>query len=192
MAWPLARLRALILGIGLFVAIQTAVAQDRGQFEVLTATDELVDGIYEVDALIYLRLPTEATDALHATVPLTIRIEVQFLNRLWFWWDNTEFEKVQRFRLSYYPLADRYVVHNLQTNQRSPFASLEDALEFIGQVDALPVVDAALLDDDRRYDIRVRAVLDKEELPGPLRMMAFWRRDWSIASEWLLWRLDDA
>jgi hypothetical protein len=57
--------------------------------------------------------------------------------------------------------------------------------------DNLPVVDAALLDEDRRYDIRVRAVLDTDELPGPLRLLAFWRRDWSIESDWLQWRLDD-
>jgi hypothetical protein len=35
----------------------------------------------------------------------------------------------------------------------------------------------------------VRVFLDQEEFPGPLRLLAFWRRDWSIASEWYRWQL---
>jgi len=37
----------------------------------------------------------------------------------------------------------------------------------------------------------VRAVLDTERLPGPLRLLAFWRRDWSLGSEWYRWPLAD-
>ncbi len=44
-----------------------------------------------------------------------------------------------------------------------------------------------MLDDDRGYDVRLRAVLDDEQFPGPLRLLAFWRRDWSIASDWYRW-----
>jgi Domain of unknown function (DUF4390) len=33
--------------------------------------------------------------------------------------------------------------------------------------------------------------LDQEQFPGPLRLLAFWRRDWSIASEWYRWRLQN-
>jgi hypothetical protein len=41
-----------------------------------------------------------------------------------------------------------------------------------------------------RYDIRIRAALDHDDLAGPFRLLAFWRNDWSISSEWLTWRLD--
>jgi hypothetical protein len=53
----------------------------------------------------------------------------------------------------------------------------------------LPLIDAAVLDDEGAYDVRLRAVLDQEQFPGPLRLLAFWRRDWSIASEWYRWPL---
>ena len=188
------RMAGVVAGAFVWLAVwQSAWAQvdDSGAFEVRTASHELIDGVYYVDALISLRLPSEATNALHSRLPLTIRIEVEFLNRLWFWWDAAEHTVSRRSQLAYYPLTERYVVHNINTGDRVSFESLTDALEFLGRVDKLPVVDAALLDDDRRYDVRIRAVLDTDDLPGPLRLLAFWRKDWSIESDWLQWRLDD-
>jgi hypothetical protein len=194
-----ARGRGALAGLVLLAGV-SAIAQpyDSGKFEVLEAGHELIDGRYHINGLIYLRLPSDATQALHATLPLTIRIEVQFLNRLWFWWDNTEFERIARFRLSYYPLTDRYVVENEQAEEpasgsaghRQTFPTLPAALEYIGRVEELAVVEAAELDRNLRYDLRIRAVLDQDELPGPLRLFAFWRNDWSIGSEWLVWQLD--
>jgi hypothetical protein len=59
------------------------------------------------------------------------------------------------------------------------------------RIDKLPIIDSALIDADRRYDLRIRALLDTELLPGPLRLLAFWRLDWSLGSEWYRWRLAD-
>jgi len=183
-------IRLATLALVLLSATLRAQPEDPGAFRVVSASHELIDGVYHVDAQIYLRLSTEAAAALRA-VPLTIRIEVQFLNRLWFWWDNAEYEKVQEYQLEYRSVSDRYVVRDMQTNRQRPFGDLADALESIGQIDSLPVVDAAVLDEDRRYDVRIRAVLDKNDLPGPLRLFAVFRRDFSIGSEWFEWRLDN-
>lgn len=168
-----------------------AQSDDSGEFEVQAAGHELVDGIYYVNARVSLRLPADAAAALHSRLPLTIRVEVEFLNRLRLWWDNVEHQVSQRIQLTYYSLTDRYVVHNINTGERPSFESLAEALEYVGRVDLLPIVDAAVLDEDRRYDVRVRAVLEPVELPGMLRFFAFWRREWSIESDWLQWRLDD-
>jgi hypothetical protein len=182
---------AALMVLTIWSAELKAQADDPGAFEVRTASHELVDGVYYINALISLRLPTEATNALHSRLPLTIRVEVEFLNRLRFWWDTADASVSRRSQLNYYPLTDRYVVHHINTGDRESFETLTGALEYLGRVDMLPIVDAAVLDKDRRYDVRIRAVLDTDELPGPLRLLAFWRRDWSIESEWLQWRLDD-
>ena len=199
--------RAALAGFAILCfGVASAQPEDAGKFEVLDAGTELVDGIYRVSGEIYLRLPSDATRALQATLPLTIRVEVQFLNRLWFWWDNTEIQRIVRYRLSYYSLADRYVVEIEPSEadalgswgsnpeggdlKRETFPTLEAALEHIGRVDELPVVAVEDLDRNLRYDVRLRAVLDQGELPGPLRLLAFWRKDWSIGSEWLVWQLD--
>ena len=75
-------------------------------------------------------------------------------------------------------------------SERQQFSSLSAALEYIGHVEHVPVVAADELDKDLRYDVRIRAVLDKKVLPGPWRLVALFRRDWSIASDWLTWRLE--
>ena len=50
-------------------------------------------------------------------------------------------------------------------------------------------LDAALVEPGHEYTVRMRAVLDAEKLPGPLRLIAFWRRDWSLGSDWYRWQL---
>jgi hypothetical protein len=169
-----------------------AQTDDPGRFEVRSAHHELIDGVYYVDAWIYLRLSTEAANALRSGLPLTIRVEVEFLNRLRLWWDTTAVAVSRRAQLRYLRVTDRYVIYDLDdSGQRHAFKTLDAALEFLGRVDRLAVADAADLDEDNRYDVRVRAVLDKTDLPGALALFAFMRRDWSIASDWLTWRLDE-
>ena len=184
-------LRLLILALALLRApALLAQPEDSGNFRVVTASHELIGDVYHIDAQIYLRLPSEAMSVLRS-VPLTIRIEVEFLNRLRFWFDNTEHATVLEYELEYRSVSDRYVVRDMQTGKQTPFARLPNALELIGEVDSVPVVDAALLDEDRRYDVRIRAALDRSNLLGPWSLIAFFRRDLAISSEWFEWRLDD-
>jgi hypothetical protein len=165
-----------------------AQSDDPGRFEVRSGRQELIDGVYYIDARIYLRLSTEAANALRSGLPLTIRVEAEFLNRLRLWWDTTAVAASRRSQLRYLRVTDRYVVYDLESGQGRAFKTLDDALDYLVRVDRLP---ADELDEDHRYDVRVRAVLDKTELPGALALFAFMRRDWSIASDWLTWRLDN-
>jgi hypothetical protein len=80
-------------------------------------------------------------------------------------------------------------VLNVNSGEQTTFASLPAALASLGTVRRFPLIDAAVLEDEREYSVRLRAVLDEEQFPGPLRLLAFWRRDWSIASDWYRWPL---
>ena len=189
--WALQRASVLLLAVLAASAPARAQEQFAGQFVVTEASSELHDETWYINANIDLGLSPEAVDMLRAPVPLTIRIEAQFLNLLRFWWDLTEFEAVVQYRVTYLPVRNRYQVRNLDTGRTQNFIDLDEALDCIGQVDRLAVAADSELDADRRYEVRVRAVLDKRDLPGPLRVIAFWRKDWSIASDWLTWRLGE-
>ncbi|HKL62182.1 MAG TPA: DUF4390 domain-containing protein, partial [Woeseiaceae bacterium] len=63
-------------------------------------------------------------------------------------------------------------------------------LNNLGRITSLPVIDAALLRDDRDYRIRMRAVVDVKDYPAALRLIAFWRDDWRITSDWYEWQLE--
>jgi hypothetical protein len=162
---------------------------DPGAFEIRAADTELRDGVYFLNAVISYRLSTEARDALHAGVPLGIRLDVEIFHPRRWWFDNENAALVQAYQLEYHALSERYIVLNVNSGDQASFGSLGAALDYLGRVDRLPLIDAALIDEGREYDVRVRALLDEEQFPGPLRLLAFWRRDWSIASEWYRWPL---
>ena len=165
------------------------VPEDPGHFAVRSATAQLVDGVYYLDALIDYRLSSDANRALQSGVPLTIRIDVEVLTNRRFWFDTEQASLRQRYQLEYHALSERYIVLNLNSGVQASFATLFSALSYLGRIEHLPLIDAALLDPDRGYDLRLRAVLDVEQFPGPLRLLAFWRRDWSIGSDWYRWHL---
>lgn len=178
---------ALLLGAAPEVSAQEA---DPGHFEIRSADVELESGVYFINAWMELRLPPEAREALHSGVPLTIRLDVEMAYRRRWWADADVAELRQRYQLDYHALSERYVVTNLNSRDRSSFPTLFGALNHLGRIERLPVIDAALLEPGRTYDLRLRVVLDMERYPGPLRLLAFWRRDFSISSDWHEWRLE--
>ena len=184
------RLLAAVVA-ALWLAAAPAQDADRGLIEIRRAGLELRDGVYYLDAVAEIRLPTDGRDALASGLPLSISYELEFLNRLRLWWDTEAATLRQRYQIEFHALTERYLVTNLNTGDTAMFPDLDAALEFVGRIEDLPVIDAAVLDADRRYDVRLRVLLDTERLPGPLRLLAFWRRDWSIGSDWLTWRLDE-
>jgi hypothetical protein len=166
-----------------------AEQSDPGFFEVRSAMVELRDGVYLLNAVIAYRLSTEARDALESGVPLGIRLDVEIFHPRRWWFDNDNGALRQSYQLEYHALSERYIVLNVNSGDQASFGSLGAALEYLGRVERFPLIDAAVLDPGRGYDVRLRAVLDEEQFPGPLRLLAFWRRDWSIASEWYRWPL---
>jgi hypothetical protein len=160
-----------------------------GFFEVRSAMVELRDGVYFLNAVVAYELSTEARDALHSGVPLGIRLDVEIVHPRRWWFDNDDATLRQAYQLEYHALSERYIVLNVNSGEQASFGTLVAALEYLGRVERLPLIDAAVLADGRGYYVRLRALLDEEQFPGPLRLLAFWRRDWSIASEWYRWPL---
>lgn len=181
----------LVLSLALAAALSQAQADDPGHFEVRTASVELDGGVYYLNARLEYRLSTDSRAALESGLPLMIRDEIEILHRRPFWVDTETARLEQRYEVEYHAITERYIIRNLNSGEQASFATLFSALTLLGRIDRLPLIDAAVLDRDNQYDVRVRTVLDTEQLPGPLRLLAFWRRDWSLASEWFRWRLQD-
>lgn len=181
----------LCFWLGLAAVPAAAQDEDPGRFEVRSASVELDEGVYYLDAWLEYRLSSEARAALDAGVRLTIEIEVEFLRSRRFWFDDSEADLRQAYELQYHALSERYLVLNRNTGELNSFANLFSALNFLGRVTHLPLIDAALLEPGESYEIRVRTILSTEDFPGPLRLLTFWRRDWSLRSEWYTWPLAD-
>jgi hypothetical protein len=161
-----------------------------GYFEVRSATTVLEKGVHNLDARLQLVLSTEALEALNSGVPLTIELQVFVIRSRRLLPDSTDAELTVRYELEYRPLSQRYIVRNLNSGDQDSFATLYSALNNLGRVQMLPVIDDALLLPGRDYRVRLRAMLQTQQYPAPLRMLFFWRSQWQLQSDWYEWSLE--
>jgi hypothetical protein len=188
-------LRSALVAAGIAVLGGVALAQDPiervGYFEVRSASTELVGGVHVLDARLQLVLSSEALNALNSGVPLTIELQVQVIRSRRFYLDALDAELAFRFELEYRPISQRYIVRNLNSGDQDSFATLYSALNYLGRVQRLPVIDESLLIPDRDYRVRLRALLATEQYSAPLRLLFFWRDEWQLKSDWFEWKLED-
>jgi hypothetical protein len=178
------------LWIVVLMATTMAHGQDSpGRFEIRSASTTLREGVHVLEARVEYRLSADARKAVDAGVPLTIELEIMVIQHRRFWPDAEIATLRQDYRLEFHALSQRYIVRNLNTGAQDTFATLFSALNFLGRINGLPVIDAALLEPGYRYDGRIRVLLDKRDFPGPLQLLAFWRKEWSLESEWFRWRI---
>lgn len=166
-----------------------AVSAEQGYFSVRDAHTTLKDGVYRLDANIDFRFSDEALSALHSGLPFVINIEVKVDRPRDYLWADTVAALRQRYRIQFHALSDRYVVHNLNTDTRHSYVALEDALLAFGTLRDFPMLDRRLLDLDQTYRAGLRATLDIEALPTPMRLWAYVSEQWQLDSEWYQWPL---
>ncbi|HUM93713.1 MAG TPA: DUF4390 domain-containing protein [Candidatus Competibacter sp.] len=158
-------------------------------FEVIAATTKLEGGVYRLDARIDYHFSKPALEALQNGVPLIIELEMEVRRRRSWVWNETVYSLSQRFKLEYHALSRQYLVNNLNSKERRGFSSRAAALQFMGQINNFPLLDKGLLGRDERYEGALRAWLDIESLPAPLRVFAYLSDDWRLTSEWYTWSL---
>ena len=145
--------------------------------------------VYELTAKVEIALPEEARKGIEAGLALRVVYEIALTRVRGYWPDATVAELEQTYELSYHALSQRYLVRNLNTGEQQDFGSLPAALEQLGDVRGLPVIDADMVRGDSRYEVYLRAVVDLSTTPAALQWLLFWTDDWSATSEWFTWPL---
>lgn len=173
----------------LLAALLTGPAAWAAGFDVISAATRLEGGVYRLNARIQYRFSGAAQEALQNGVPLTIALEMEVRRQRPWLWDETVYTLAQRFRLEYHALSRQYLVRNLNSGERRAFPTREGALQYMGQITDFPMLDKGLLNPNERYQGALRARLDLDALPTPLRLFAYISDDWRLASEWRTWRL---
>ena len=181
----------LLIGFPLVLLVH---AQDRpgreGYFDVRSASTLVVDNVIHLEARLQLVLSDEALAALDSGVPLTIELNLEVIRERRFLPDPTDAQLLLRYELEYRPLSQRYIVRNLNSGNQDSFATLYSALNNLGRIQNLPVVDEAILERDEDYRMRLQALLSTQQYPAPLRLLFFWRDQWQLKSEWFEWSLE--
>lgn len=161
-----------------------------GFFDVRSAATTMVAGVHELEARLQLILSAEANDALSSGVPLTIELNIEVIRVRRFIPDDLEAALTVTYELEYRPLSQRYIVRNLNSGEQDSFATLYSALNNLGRIQRLPVIDDALLVPGANYRMRLRALLSTRQYPAPLRILFFWRSQWQLQSDWYQWNLE--
>lgn len=186
--------RALQAGPGRAVAAlllcllcAAALAQER-RFDIRSAFVEPVAGVWQLTAVLDLALSRAAEEALAESVPLGLRLEMVVSGERRFLPSETVAQLEQRWQLAWDALSERYVITNLNSGGLSYHGTLAQALESLSRVRGLPLIDAALLQEGRRYEVSLRASVEIGGVPGALKMLLFWR-EWSRSTDWYTWSL---
>lgn len=172
-----------------------ATAQDvavnrQGYFDVRSASTAVNEGVVYLDARLQLVLSGQALAALDNGVPLTIELMLEVVRERRFLPDPADAELLLQYELEYRPLSQRYIVSNLNSGEEDSFATLYSALNNLGRIQDLPVLDLSILDPDEDYVFRLQALLSTQQYPAPLRLLFFWRDEWQLKSEWYEWSLE--
>ncbi len=179
-AWSLAWFLAAILAL-------PAVA---GGFRVESAKTHLDGETYVLEARIRYGFSELALEALDNGVPLTIELHIQVRPQDAWIWDDNLLDRRLRYAIRYKPLSERFLVSQLPGDAGRSFVTRDAAIAALGEIKGLPLVGAGNLEPNTSYEVQLKAELDIEELPLPLRPMAYLRPAWKLSTGWTTWPIE--
>jgi len=180
-------LPAAVCAIAMACGVAAAAALD-GILEVRSAYVDIDKGVFLLHSRVEYPVSPAIRAALKDGVTLSFDLEVRIDRDRRFWFDAGIVDLTLRRELTYHAVTDRYVVRDIRSADQQSFATLEEALDSLGKVDAWPILVEPQLDGGS-YTISVRAGMRRGHLPASLRAILFWTDDWERVSEWYTWSL---
>ena len=163
--------------------------QEQAEFRVNEVSTRLDEDVFRLDMRAEYHLSNAAIEALVSGVPITFELQMEVVSPREWLWARTIAKLSQRYRIEYYALTRQYLVTNLNSQSQDIYSNQQGALEALGVVTELPLIDKHLLNEGELYEGRLRTRLMIEELPTPLRVLAYLSSEWRLSSEWYVWRL---
>jgi hypothetical protein len=186
--------RSILLGAACAIALiawslALADALD-GVLEVRSAYVNIEKGVFLLHARVEYPLSAAIRGALKDGVSLTFDLDARVDRERRFWFNANIVDLTLRRELTYHAVSDRYLVRDTRSRDQESFPSLDEALDYLGKVDAWPILVEPQLDGGS-YTVSVRAGMRRGHLPASLRAILFWTDDWARVSEWYTWSLPE-
>jgi hypothetical protein len=159
-------------------------------FKVTEVKPQLDGKTLTLNGRLDLALTPKVEEALSKGIQLDIVIDVRLYRKRWFVWN----EGIGRWslprRIWYHALSGQYLVSAAPgTDARESHGSMQEALKALGALDELKLSLATEAPTEGDYSVELRASLDIEALPAPLRPVAYTSLDWRLNSGWSTWKL---
>jgi hypothetical protein len=184
----LRRIQAIALTLALAAAgLALADALD-GVLEVRSAYVNIDKGVFLLHARVEYPDTEAVRDALRDGITLIFELNARVDRERHLWFNATIVDLTLRRELTYHAVSERYVVREPRSGDQLTFPTLEEALTYLGRIDAWPILVEPQLNGGS-YTINVRAGVRRGHLPASLRVLLFWTDDWARMSEWYTWSL---
>jgi hypothetical protein len=178
------RIHCLVL-TGLLLA-GNAFAADYG-FQVMRADLRHSQDDYELNADIDYRFSEPAIDALNNGVPLTLMIRFKVERERPFWRNERLASEKWHVRIRYHSLSKLFQLVDEKRGLQKNFVSFQAMLDTMSTIRGLPVLKADALSSGQAYLAKLSVKLNIEELPLPLRPVAYLTPKWYLDSGWYRW-----
>jgi hypothetical protein len=194
---------ALLAALVLCMAGSPAFAD----FRVVKVEPGLADKALALNGQIELGLTPKVEEALAKGIAMDIVIDFRlYRERAWLWNEQIAAWGLRR-QIRYQALTGQYLVTESQRcpnvaepclesaaaggalGQGEGLASLAETLRQVGNLGDLRLVLPSALANDGDYALELRASLDIEALPAPLRPVAYTSGAWHLNSGWTTWTL---
>jgi hypothetical protein len=177
---------ALILALaGAGLALADALD---GVLEVRSAYVNIDKGVFLLHARVEYPDTQSVRDALRDGITLIFELDARVDRERHLWFNATVVDLTLRRELTYHAVSERFLVRDTRSGDQESFPTLEEALTYLGKVDAWPILVEPQLNGGN-YTINVRAGVRRGHLPASLRVLLFWTDDWARMSEWYTWSL---
>lgn len=158
----------------------------QASFVVENGSSELIDGALNTSARLNLSITGDPEIALSKGISLTLVVQSELhrasLASLFFKVESWQ----DRYRIEYQGLSNRFTLTRLRDGSTRDFATLSETLSSLERYsDQLRIPDGVSSKD--KLQIRMRVVLDRGELPGPLRLLALVLPEWRLDGSWGRW-----
>lgn len=159
-------------------------------FKVQSAILREDNGHQVLDADISFGFGEESLDAIHSGVSLTILVDIELRRGPW-WWSRVIAAHRLRYRIHFNGLTGRYGLRSPGLATMRSHSSFDEMLKDIGRLRSVPIIaleELPLEDPSSPLRARIRALIDIEALPAPLRPIAWFSPNWrGLGSGWFEW-----
>jgi hypothetical protein len=180
--------QAILFGLLISAA---SIAQAETAFNIKNASLTIEDSLLVLDSTIEIELPKYINTAIDQGFAVPLMFEVEVLKYSRYWLDEKLVSLKQQYQLHYLPMLSSYAIYDVNANQRLYFNSRDGAVQYLKVIYAYPMFDIANINQSGRVYLRLRAGIDVDELPLPLKSSSLWNNDWGLQSDWFEFNIEE-
>ncbi len=160
----------------------------QAEFMVASGQSQLADNTLNTTARLNLKITGDPAQALTKGIGLTIVIKTRLYRASLASWFFKVATWEDRYRVEHHALSNLYTLTHTNTGMTEEFPTLAETLDAMERY-AITVQLPSGINKHDTLQIRLQVTLDRNDLPGPLKLVALISRQWQLRSSWGRWKV---